>query len=299
MAGIEGGGTLLKVYQRTSFTIRPRREGRFRTSKSINYGGLKVTLESVVFSLSNLERFLDSVMLSVPALHLSKRMMRGWRTCDGEFQPYFVLVVVVAANRRAACFRWLLVTEIYVETCLDVVVTDQAQFCEKWHPIPRNKPIPPWLPLPRSPPSTIGSGPNFSMLLLSSRCSSSPFGSANRPQNVDEVSTERKLVEKEVVVEKSVAYWVGSVPGIKQRRKEPIFIQLGHLISLSFNKNEYVDDVDPTPYMMNETRIGAVPTPYVMKSSKNDNIDDADPTPFAMDEPNKNVDPHHSVMKSN
>ncbi|XVE84880.1 hypothetical protein DITRI_Ditri17bG0047500 [Diplodiscus trichospermus] len=39
---------------------------------------------------SNLERFLDSVMPSVPALHLSKTRMRGWRTCD-VFQPYFVL----------------------------------------------------------------------------------------------------------------------------------------------------------------------------------------------------------------
>ncbi|TYI97430.1 hypothetical protein E1A91_D01G143100v1 [Gossypium mustelinum] len=47
--------------------------------------------EPVVSPLSNLERFLDSVIPSVPALYLSKRTMRGWRTYDGEFQPYFVL----------------------------------------------------------------------------------------------------------------------------------------------------------------------------------------------------------------
>ncbi|XVF84758.1 hypothetical protein PTKIN_Ptkin17bG0064700 [Pterospermum kingtungense] len=47
--------------------------------------------EPVVSPLSNLERFLDSIMPSVPALYLSKTTMRGWRTCDVEFQPYFVL----------------------------------------------------------------------------------------------------------------------------------------------------------------------------------------------------------------
>ncbi|XVF02225.1 hypothetical protein REPUB_Repub04eG0157400 [Reevesia pubescens] len=48
-------------------------------------------VKGVVSPLSNLERFLDSIMPSVPALYLSKRTMRGWRTCDLEFQPYFVL----------------------------------------------------------------------------------------------------------------------------------------------------------------------------------------------------------------
>ncbi|KAE8698859.1 putative Gamma-glutamyl-gamma-aminobutyrate hydrolase [Hibiscus syriacus] len=47
--------------------------------------------EPVVSPLSNLERFLDSVMPSVPALYLSKRTIREWRTRDGEFQPYFML----------------------------------------------------------------------------------------------------------------------------------------------------------------------------------------------------------------
>ncbi|MFS8032821.1 hypothetical protein Hanom_Chr17g01562171 [Helianthus anomalus] len=43
--------------------------------------------------LCNLERFLESVTPSVPAQHLSKRAVRGWRTSDAECQrqPYFVL----------------------------------------------------------------------------------------------------------------------------------------------------------------------------------------------------------------
>ncbi|KDP35035.1 hypothetical protein JCGZ_09323 [Jatropha curcas] len=47
--------------------------------------------EPVVSPLSNLERFLESITPSVPAQYLSKTTMRGWRTCDVEFQPYFVL----------------------------------------------------------------------------------------------------------------------------------------------------------------------------------------------------------------
>ncbi|GAV69147.1 DUF789 domain-containing protein [Cephalotus follicularis] len=41
--------------------------------------------------LSNLDRFLESTKPSVPAQYLSKTTTRGWRTCDVEFQPYFVL----------------------------------------------------------------------------------------------------------------------------------------------------------------------------------------------------------------
>lgn len=47
--------------------------------------------EPVVSPLSNLERFLESITPSVPAQYLSKTTIRGWRTCDVEFQPYFVL----------------------------------------------------------------------------------------------------------------------------------------------------------------------------------------------------------------
>lgn len=46
---------------------------------------------SDVLPLCNLQRFLKSVTPSVPAQYLSKTTMRGWRTCDVEFQPYYVL----------------------------------------------------------------------------------------------------------------------------------------------------------------------------------------------------------------
>ncbi|KAL0538727.1 hypothetical protein IC582_022884 [Cucumis melo] len=41
--------------------------------------------------LSNLERFLQSVTPFVPAQFLSKSALRGWRTCDLETKPYFLL----------------------------------------------------------------------------------------------------------------------------------------------------------------------------------------------------------------
>ncbi|KAL6010828.1 hypothetical protein ACLOJK_001270 [Asimina triloba] len=40
---------------------------------------------------SNLDRFLESTTPSVPAQYLSKTRVRGWRTCNVEFQPYFAL----------------------------------------------------------------------------------------------------------------------------------------------------------------------------------------------------------------
>lgn len=44
-----------------------------------------------VASVSNLDRFLKSTTPSVPAQYFSKTTMRGWRTCDIEFRPYFML----------------------------------------------------------------------------------------------------------------------------------------------------------------------------------------------------------------
>ena len=40
---------------------------------------------------SNLDRFLESTSPSVPAQYLSKTRMRGWRTCDVKYRPYFTL----------------------------------------------------------------------------------------------------------------------------------------------------------------------------------------------------------------
>ncbi|KAL9267143.1 hypothetical protein AKJ16_DCAP02636 [Drosera capensis] len=42
-------------------------------------------------SLCNLERFIASITPSVNAQYFSKTTMRGLRTCDVEYQPYFVL----------------------------------------------------------------------------------------------------------------------------------------------------------------------------------------------------------------
>ncbi|XP_030537078.1 uncharacterized protein LOC115745645 [Rhodamnia argentea] len=47
--------------------------------------------KSSVVSRSNLDRFLDSTTPSVQAQYFPKTIMRGWRTCDDEFQPYFTL----------------------------------------------------------------------------------------------------------------------------------------------------------------------------------------------------------------
>ncbi|OVA13839.1 Protein of unknown function DUF789 [Macleaya cordata] len=42
-------------------------------------------------SISNFDRFLESTTPSVTAQYLSKTSMKGWRTCNVEFQPYFTL----------------------------------------------------------------------------------------------------------------------------------------------------------------------------------------------------------------
>ncbi|CAJ2677698.1 uncharacterized protein LOC123916121 isoform X2 [Trifolium pratense] len=44
-----------------------------------------------VESVSNIDRFLDSTKLLVPAQYFSKTTMRGWKTCDVEYQSYFPL----------------------------------------------------------------------------------------------------------------------------------------------------------------------------------------------------------------
>ncbi|KAL8137578.1 hypothetical protein V2J09_003579 [Rumex salicifolius] len=48
-------------------------------------------VERVAFPLSNVERLLQAITPSVPAQYLSKTKMMGLRTCDAEYQPYFVL----------------------------------------------------------------------------------------------------------------------------------------------------------------------------------------------------------------
>ncbi|KAK7359499.1 hypothetical protein VNO77_01459 [Canavalia gladiata] len=51
----------------------------------------KPTLSPSVDSVSNIDRFLDSTTPLVPAQYFSKTTMRGWKTCDVEYQSYFAL----------------------------------------------------------------------------------------------------------------------------------------------------------------------------------------------------------------
>ncbi|KAM7279796.1 hypothetical protein ACFE04_006930 [Oxalis oulophora] len=49
------------------------------------------TPDSVVNPRCNLDRFLDSTTPLLPVYYFSKTTMRGWKTCDVEFMPYFTL----------------------------------------------------------------------------------------------------------------------------------------------------------------------------------------------------------------
>ncbi|KAJ6796662.1 Uncharacterized protein M6B38_219635 [Iris pallida] len=46
---------------------------------------------ATAYSSCNLGRFLDSTTPWVPAQYFSKMMTRGWRSCDEEHRPYFLL----------------------------------------------------------------------------------------------------------------------------------------------------------------------------------------------------------------
>ncbi|XP_061373821.1 uncharacterized protein LOC133316123 [Gastrolobium bilobum] len=55
------------------------------------YSSTKPTLCPSVESVSNIDRFLESTTPLVPAQYFSKTTMRGWKTCDVEYQSYFTL----------------------------------------------------------------------------------------------------------------------------------------------------------------------------------------------------------------
>ncbi|XP_041011886.1 uncharacterized protein LOC121255578 [Juglans microcarpa x Juglans regia] len=74
--------------RRARVTSRPNRAGSDEPPKPVAVPAFELV---VVPQLSNLERFLQAITPSVPAQYLSKRTMRGFRTCDVEFRPYFVL----------------------------------------------------------------------------------------------------------------------------------------------------------------------------------------------------------------
>ncbi|XP_062158583.1 uncharacterized protein LOC133866035 [Alnus glutinosa] len=62
-----------------------------RKSKDPSNSLAKPSLEQSVNPVKNLDRFLESTTPLVPAQYFSKTTIRGWRTCDVEFQPYFML----------------------------------------------------------------------------------------------------------------------------------------------------------------------------------------------------------------
>ncbi|XP_004504580.1 uncharacterized protein [Cicer arietinum] len=61
------------------------------TATTNNQSLYSPTTTPSVESLSNIDRFLDSTKLLVPAQYFSKTTMRGWKTCDVEYQSYFAL----------------------------------------------------------------------------------------------------------------------------------------------------------------------------------------------------------------
>ncbi|KAJ4713443.1 Protein of unknown function (DUF789) [Melia azedarach] len=76
--------------QRQQQQQKPGAKKDEKESKSTKSDALKPSEQSVV-PISNLDRFLKSTRPSVQAQYFSKTTMRGWRTCDIEFQPYFRL----------------------------------------------------------------------------------------------------------------------------------------------------------------------------------------------------------------
>ncbi|XP_057961685.1 uncharacterized protein LOC131153418 [Malania oleifera] len=88
----DGTESLSPAIRENKFVISGRRESENQTGSEEPRKQVDVPdFEPVVSPLSNLERFLEAIRPSVPAQYLSKTTMRGWKTCDVEYQPYFVL----------------------------------------------------------------------------------------------------------------------------------------------------------------------------------------------------------------
>nr|KAJ0223345.1 hypothetical protein LSAT_V11C200057860 [Lactuca sativa] len=78
--------------QSTTSSVREEPENQLMQPSNPEPLESSVVAVPATSSLCNLEPFLETVTPSVPVQHLSKqRTMRGWRTSDVEYQPYFVL----------------------------------------------------------------------------------------------------------------------------------------------------------------------------------------------------------------
>uniref|UniRef100_A0A2P2K933 DUF789 domain-containing protein n=1 Tax=Rhizophora mucronata TaxID=61149 RepID=A0A2P2K933_RHIMU len=85
-SGVTASHSPLVVKEKLSVPLDEQPENRAAGSEEFP------ALEPVMVSpSSNLKRFLKSITPSVPAQYLSKTTMCGWKTCDVEFQSYFVL----------------------------------------------------------------------------------------------------------------------------------------------------------------------------------------------------------------
>ncbi|KAK2451543.1 hypothetical protein QL285_010590 [Trifolium repens] len=60
-------------------------------SENKNFNEDSHSLKNKSSSGSNIDRFLESTTPLVPAQYFSKTTMRGWKTCDVEYQSYFAL----------------------------------------------------------------------------------------------------------------------------------------------------------------------------------------------------------------
>ncbi|KAF7819905.1 uncharacterized protein G2W53_025360 [Senna tora] len=62
-----------------------------KSSNEPSNSSTKLSSSLSVTPACNIDRFLESTTLLVPAQYFSKTTMRGWKTCDVEYQSYFTL----------------------------------------------------------------------------------------------------------------------------------------------------------------------------------------------------------------
>ncbi|MED6209513.1 hypothetical protein PIB30_055413 [Stylosanthes scabra] len=86
-----GGGGEVESADSASRTKLVASENRKFTEESLYPLNTPPSSSSSVDPGSNIERFIESTTPLVPAQYFSKTTMRGWKTCDVEYQSYFAL----------------------------------------------------------------------------------------------------------------------------------------------------------------------------------------------------------------
>ncbi|XP_051146097.1 uncharacterized protein LOC127261767 isoform X2 [Andrographis paniculata] len=77
--------------QKAQSDVFSRRKGRRGEPSEEKSNQIAPAVASSLLPLCNLQRFLESVTPSVSAQYLSKMTVKDWRTCNVEYQPFFVL----------------------------------------------------------------------------------------------------------------------------------------------------------------------------------------------------------------